>query len=285
VTSSADTVERFRQAVAGPPDDVPLARSALLIARSEYPTLDVDAYEQTLQQLADLLRERLGPDDDLSTRLETTNQLLIREQGFRGDEDSYDDLRNLWLNDVIDRRTGIPITLAIVYVEVAQRAGLPMRGVGLPGHVVVRLDSPESGTAPEDVYVDVFNGGRLLSAQECRRLVRQTYGRRTEFREYFLSAITPRQILQRLLHNLKARALQNGDEERGARAIDLLLAMYPWDLDEVRNRGMLRERLGDYAAALDDLEQYLRHCPGARDSRTVSESVRSLRRHIAADPS
>ena len=132
----------------------------------------------------------------------------------------------------------------------------------------------------EPAYIDVARAGRLLSADDCRQLVREMYGRRMAFHDHYLSAVTPRQLLQRLLHNLKGRALQQGDEERAGRAIELLMAMYPWDLDQVRDRGMLNERLGDYRSALADLEQYVRFRGGARDIETVSQAVRSLRRHV-----
>lgn len=274
-----ETLERFRSAVGGPADEVPLGRGALLVAQAQYPGLDIDGYERRLQHLAGALAPRLDGASDAPARVKVANELLFSELGFHGNEEQYDDVRNLFLNDVIERRTGIPITLAIVYIEVCQRAGLDVRGMGLPGHVVARIEEPEG----EPLYIDVFRGGRLLSADDCRRLVRDTYGRRTEFRDHFLSAVTARQLLQRLLHNLKARALQSGDEECAARAIDLLLAMYPWDLDALRDRGMLRERLGDYPAALDDLERYVHYRTGAPDFEKVSEAVRSLRRHVGAD--
>ena len=276
----AETLERFRAAIAGPPQEVPLARSALLIASAEYPALDVDGCERRLDELAARLAGTLQPAGEPAAGVDAANDLLFSQLGFHGDEQDYDDPGNLYLNDVLDRRAGIPVTLAIIYIEVCQRAGLDMRAVGLPGHVVVRLEPP----AGDEPYIDVFRAGRRLSADQCRRLVRAAYGRRVRLRDSFLSAVTPRQLIQRLLHNMKARALQSGDEERAARAIEFLLTMHPWDLDELRDRGMLRERLGAYAAALADLEPYVRHRPDARDFQTVSEAVRSLRRHVGADP-
>jgi regulator of sirC expression with transglutaminase-like and TPR domain len=136
--------------------------------------------------------------------------------------------------------------------------------------------------AETSLLVDPFHRGRELSEEECRQLVRSVFGRRTPFREHFLEPVTSRQLIQRLLHNLKAGYLQRADEDRAGRVIDLLLAMFPWDLDEVRDRGMLRERIGDYPAALEDLEQYVRYRAGARDIQTVSESVRSLRRQTGS---
>ena len=278
MTAFDSTLDRFRSAVAGPPDAVPIARAALLIAQAEYPGLDVAAYEEQLTALGERLEARVHPAADVRTQLAEAHRLLFEECGFHGNDDEYGDPRNLYLNDVIDRRAGIPASLATIYVTVCARAGIPARPVGLPGHIIVRIEVPPGTDGP--LLVDPHHGGRELSGEECRRLVRNVYGRRTAFKEHFLDPITPRQLIQRVIHNLKAGYLQRGDEERAGRMIDLLLAMYPWDLDEVRDRGMLHERIGDPAAALNDLEQYVRYRTDARDIQTVNEAVRSLRRQI-----
>ncbi|MSQ42401.1 MAG: tetratricopeptide repeat protein [Dehalococcoidia bacterium] len=276
------TLERFRDAVRGPAEEVPMARAALLIAQVEYPDADLDGYERRLQDVAETLSQQLArqPQPIAAKRaVQTANQLLFRELGFRGNADHYDDPRNLYLTDVLRERRGVPVTLAIVYAEVCQRAGLNVRPVGLPGHVICRY-TPAEGEAADALLVDVFNGGRVLTRDDCQTLVRNTFGARAPFREHYLANLAPRQVIQRVLHNLKAGALQRGDEERAARTIDLLLALYPWDLDEIRDRGMLRERLGEVRSALTDLEQYVRYRAGARDIQTVAETVRSLRRHV-----
>lgn len=277
MTTFSATLEQFRHSVAGPVNLVPLARPALLIARTEYAELDVDAYEERLHELGAHLEARIHPAADLRSQLAEAHRLLFDEYGFRGNEDEYSDPRNLYLNEVIDRRSGIPVTLAIVYIEVCRAAGIDARAVGLPGHVVVRVESPEG-----PVLVDPFHRGRELTDEECRQLVRSVFGRRTPFREHFLEPVTSRQLIQRLLHNLKAGYLQQADEERAGRVIELLLAMFPWDLDEMRDRGMLRERIGDYKAALADLEQYIQYRAGARDIQTVNDAVRSLRRQTGS---
>lgn len=277
-----ETLERFREAVAGPPDDVPLARAALLVAQAEYPHIDVDAFERRLQDMAETLTQQLGRQPfrpRARAMVQAVNQLLFRELGFRGNVDHYEDPRNLYLSDVLSERLGVPVTLAIVYAEVCQRAGLDVQPVGLPGHVICRYSPNDPTDEADEVLIDVFNGGRILTRHNCQELVRGAFGARVPFKEYYLSNLLPRQVIQRLLHNLKAGALQQGDEERAARAIDFLLALYPWDLDEIRDRGMLRERLGDLHEALTDLEQYVRYRAGARDIQTISETVRSLRRH------
>ena len=276
------TLAAFSEAVAGNADSIPLARTALLIAQTERPGLDVDAYERRLADIAETLEQQLAQRGRRSTpRLitRTINQLLFRELGFRGDTERYDDPRNLYLDHVLDERKGIPVTLALIYSEIAQRVGLNIAPVGLPGHVIVRYQ-PEGTTEDYDaLLVDVFSGGRPLTQRDCQVLVRNRFGARAEFKPHYLAALTPRQVLQRLLHNLKAGYLQRGDEERAQRVIELLLTLFPWDLDEIRDRGMLRERLGAYPEALTDLEQYVQYRPGARDIQTVTETVRSLRRY------
>ncbi|MPZ99854.1 MAG: tetratricopeptide repeat protein [Dehalococcoidia bacterium] len=281
-----EAIQAFHEAVSGPADEVPLARAALLISRCEYPGLDVDVHERRLQDIADTLAQRLARDAERRPSplrvVQTINQLLYRELGFHGDNQHYDDPRNLYLSHVLSERAGIPVTLAIVYAEVAQRAGLDIRIVGLPGHIVC-LYRPEGGGEADEMYLDVFNGGRVLTVRDCQVMVRNIFGAKVPFKPYYLAGLTPRQVLQRLLHNLKAGHLQRGDEERAALAIDLLLGMFPWDLDEIRDRGMLRERLGEYPLALDDLEQYVQYRAGARDIQTVAETVRSLRRHTDSE--
>lgn len=275
----SELLERFRVTVAGKPGDAPLARAALLIARAETPGLDIDRYEAQLDEWARELAARTIPADGAEARLDAVNGLLFGELGFRGNEEHYADPRNLLLHEVLERRTGIPVSLAIVAVDVCQRAGLELRAVGLPGHVVTRLDD-ENG---EPLFCDVFRGGARRSVEQLQQIVRSVYGARTPFRDHFLDPLTPRQVLQRLLHNLKGRALQRGDDAQAERAIELLLALFPWDLDEVRDRGRLRERAGDYAAALPDLEAYVRFRPDAPDHATISEAVHTLRRHLAAE--
>ena len=276
----ADLTERFRATIGGPGHDVPLARAALLIAQGERPGLDIEPHEARLREWARRLEARLHPAAEPLAQVEAANELLFGELGFRGNEDDYSDPRNLLLDEVMERRTGIPITLAIIYVEVCRAAGLDVRGVGMPGHVIVR-SAPRDGDDP--LYVDVFHGGALLSVADCERIVGSIYGAATPFRDHFIDPVTPRQLLQRLLHNLKANALRRGDEPQAERAIELLLTLAPWDLDEMRDRGRLHERLGRYAEALSDLDTYLRHRPDARDAATIADTVRLLRRYAGAE--
>lgn len=278
--SLALLAEQFRTTLGEPGQPAAPARAALVIAQGEQPGLDTDLYEAQLRDWGRRLEARVHPAAEPLAQIETANELLFGELGFRGNEEEYADPRNLLLDEVIERRTGIPITLAIIYVEVCRAAGLDMRGVGMPGHVIVRNAArPDE----ETLFVDVFREGALLTVADCEGIVRSIYGSATPFKEHFLDPVTPRQLLQRLLYNLKANALRRGDEAQAERAIELLLVLAPWDLDEMRDRGRLRERLGRYAEALTDLETYLEYRPGARDAATIADTVRSLRRHAGAE--
>lgn len=283
MSSIEETLDAFRTVTSGPAEEVPLARAALVAARVEYPDLDIDSHERRLQDIAETLDQQLSRSnvrDNARRTVMTVNQLLYRELGFRGNTEHYEDPRNLYLNYVLSERRGIPVSLAIVYSEVCQRVGLDVKPVGLPGHVICRYRPESAETEDDELLLDVFAMGRLLTRSDCQALVRNIFGARIAFKDHYLASLQPRQVLQRLLHNLKAGYLQRGEEERAGRIIDLLLVLFPWDLDEIRDRGMLRERLGDSAAALDDLEQYIQYRPGARDFQLVSETVRSLRRHV-----
>ena len=202
MSALAELLERFRLTVAGKADEVPLARAALLIAAAESPGVDVERYELQLDEWGRKLEARIHPATEPERRLQAVNELLFAELGFRGNEEQYSDPRNLLLNEVIERRTGIPVSLAIVAVEVCQRAGLDVRAVGLPGHVVTRMERGHGDDGPP-LFSDVFRAGAIRSVDDLRQIVRSIYGRRTPFREHFLDPLTPRQVLQRLLHNLK----------------------------------------------------------------------------------
>ena len=283
----------FRALTDGPPDDVPLARGALLIALAEQPGLDVGAYEQRIARIGEEARRRLAATvgDPLPARAAPLHELLFDELGFHGDEQRSGSVAGLLLSGVLDERRGMPVTLALLYAEVGRRAGLPTDVVGLPGHVIARLGAPPppgaepeggqegAGDAGATTLVDVFAGGRLLSAADCRTMVRSIYGGRTSASPHMLAAITARQVLQRMILTLKALAAEEGDDERRGRALELQLALFPWDLDGIRERGLLRERSERYAEAIPDLESYVRHRPAAPDAHAVAEALRTARAH------
>ena len=283
----------------GPPDEVPLARGALLIALAERPGLDVNAYEERIARIAEEARRRLSATagDPLPARAAPLHELLFDELAFHGDEQHSGSGETLLLSDVLDSRRGMPITLALLYAEIGRRAGLPADVVGLPGYVIARLGAPPepdaepprdgdagapTGEAGVPTHVDVFGGGRLLSIADCRTIVRRIYGGRTVASPHMLAAITSRQVLQRMILTLKALTPEDDNDERRGRALELQLALFPWDLDGIRERGLLRERCERYAEAIPDLEAYVRYRPAAPDAHTVAEALRTARAHERA---
>jgi regulator of sirC expression with transglutaminase-like and TPR domain len=249
-----------------------LDQAALALAAEEYPALDVQACLDRLDELAERVKGRVSPLGRSAQRIEALRAVLFEDERFRGNEKDYYDARNSYLNQVLERRLGIPITLSLLFMEVGRRAGLSLGGVGFPGHFLVKLD-PDFGT---EIFVDAYNGGELLTADECvARFKHLVQGR--EFDSRYLQAVPPRQILARMLHNLKRIYVEQGDDVRAYWVIDRLLLLHPDAMDEVRDRGLVEARLGLKPAAARDLEAYLAHAPQAADSGDVRELLATLR--------
>lgn len=253
-----------------------LDEASLAIAAEEYAGLDTGAYLAQLDALAERVRRRAPMPHRAAITLRAVRDVLFEDEGFKGNERSYYDPRNSYLNEVLDRRLGIPISLSVLFMEVARRAGLALEGVGFPGHFLAKL-RPEAG--PE-VFIDAYNGGELLTADECvARFKHLSHGR--EFDERFLQGVAPRQILGRMLHNLKRIYVEQGDDVRAFWVIDRLLLLAPDAIDEVRDRGLVEARLGLKPAAARDLAAYLEREPGAADAGEVRELLATLRAHPA----
>jgi regulator of sirC expression with transglutaminase-like and TPR domain len=254
-------------------DPVPLDEAALAIAQEEYPTLDPGAYLARLDLLAARVRRR-APAGRSSTLLHALRKVLFEEEGITGNESDYADPRNSFLNEVLDRRLGIPISLSVVYMEVARRVGLSLAGVGFPGHFLAKATLP-SGT---EVFVDGFHGGELLSADECVARYRARTGGRDLDRRH-LDAIGGRQILARMLHNLRRTYLERRDDVRAWWVLDRILLLAPGQLEALRDRGIVSARLGAAAAARRDLEAYLSGAASAGDADDVRRLLGALRGH------
>ncbi len=264
--------EELSVLTSAPDHEVPLDRAALVIAQEEYPQLDVQAYLDRLDAMATELAAEIDLETGPRAALRDLSAFLFERQGFRGNTEDYEDPRNSYLNDVLDRRLGIPISLSVVYIAVARRLGLDVKGVGLPGHFIVKFDTPD-----ETLFVDPFHGGRFISREECFQLAERALGRRVARNDALLAAATNRQILTRMLYNLKAVYLKRGDLRRALGVSELILAIFPWDLDELRDRGMLHHRLGENAAARRDLDLYLRYRGDARDADAVRRTLDAIR--------
>jgi len=268
--------ERWKEIVAGPEEEIDLAEAALLIAAHEYPGLDVFAYLRRLQELGTELKRRLRPDISPTDTVIALNRYLFEELGFSGNTQDYYDPRNSFLNDVLDRRTGIPITLSTVYIAVGRRAGVSVHGVGLPGHFVVRVV-----TAGGDALVDPFNGGTVLTPQDCQDRLDRIYGGRLRMAADMLAPCPPRAVLARTLRNLKAIYLKADDHTRALRTAELLVLLNPGDMEEVRDRGLVLADLECYALAAADLEAYVQAAPHSPEAPPLRARIAELRHRAA----
>lgn len=258
-------------------DKLELDRCALLIAAEEYPACNIDDYIARLDQLGDDFRQRSRCDEETSSILLRLRDFLFVELGFHGNEQDYFDPRNSFLNEVLDRRTGIPITLSAVFLEVARRIGLPLFGVGMPGHFIVKCH-----TVDRVIMLDPYQEGRELTEQDCRRMVSNMSGGNLEFDSSFLHAVNKRQILRRILQNLKGIYTRANDNARLLGVIERLLMVNPDDPVEIRDRGLVHSRLSRFGRAIEDLEGYLEMSPAAPDRDEIKRRIGELRKRQAA---
>ena len=252
-----------------------LARAALTIARWEYPSLDVNAYLERLDGLARGVDGSRRSTDRLG-RLHRLREYLFVEQGFAGNRADYYDPRNSFLNDVLDRRQGIPITLSLVLIEVGKRLGLAVEGIGLPGHFIAgaRLDDSQ-------IFLDPFNGGALLTPESCEQLVGRVLGRKVTLTEEHYAPVSGRQLLSRMLANLKAIYWHREAWDKVVGVIDRLLVLDPKAAGEWRDRGMAWSNMGETQRGLADLERYLTEFPNTADHEAVKGHLRKARQKLA----
>jgi len=253
-----------------------LARGALLIAKEEYPDLSVDQY---LERFAELAREAsrwVNAGANTVEQVQNLSQFLFEHQRFAGNRTSYGDPRNSFLNDVLDRKLGLPITLSVVYIEVGRRAGLKLEGVSFPGHFLVKATDDKG-----ELIIDPFNEGAILDLEQLRSRLNQVYGQPVELHPAMLRAATSRQILSRMLRNLKGVYVAASDWMRAIAALDRILILEPHSLEDILERAKLYETLECFQAALDDLQSFLSIAPDHAVAEAVRESVMRLMRQVA----
>lgn len=265
----------FVRAIDRPDARIDVARAALLVARDEYPGLDVAGYLQRLRAMAETVRPRIERADGPDAAIDTLNDYLFGELGFTGNRDDYYDPRNSFLNEVIDRRTGIPITLSVVYMHVAHLAGLHIRGVSLPGHFIVRYEEAD----PK--FIDPFNAGERLTETDCWHRLLEIFGTPIRFRREWLAPVGNRQILTRILYNLKSIYVRREQIQRAIPVVEKILALNPDAAQELRDLGSMHGMVGNYGDALIYLQQYLLHQPDASDAQTVQLHMKRLITRIA----
>ena len=216
--SNASALEQF--ALAAACDEIDLAQMALLIAAAEYPDLDVTEELQALDSLAAGASRRLGQERDPLARANALSEYLFDEVGFRGNREDYYDPRNSFLNEVLSRRLGIPITLSLVYIEVGKRLAMPLVGVGMPGHFLVRFSPGQ-----EDLMIDPFHRGILLSEQECAQRLQEVAGAAVPWDQSYLAPVSNRELIERILRNLRGVYVRRHDQPRALRTTEWLLAL------------------------------------------------------------
>ena len=256
--------QRFYQEVQKAEGRIDLAAAALYIAQEDYWDMAPGHYLERLDSMAVEVQARLPRGRYPLKIIQVLNEYLFEELKFSGNTQDYYNPDNSCLNCVIDRRLGIPITISLIYLEVARRVRFPMMGVGMPGHFLVRPVIDEM-----EVFVDPFNQGEVLFLADCKARFQQQYGPDVEWRDEFLSGVTPKVFLMRMLLNLKMAYLNLESFEQAVATLDKLLILMPGEPQHVRDRGLLHYELQNYALAQQDLKGYLRSHPRAPDNQKI----------------
>jgi regulator of sirC expression with transglutaminase-like and TPR domain len=254
--------------------DATLDRAALDIARIEYPDLDPDPWLRILDDIAMEVAARAGDLADNRRFVETANSHLFRTLGLRGNAADYYNVRNSCLNDVLDRRLGIPITLSLVYIEVARRLAKPVFGIGLPSHFIVQFNDGDL-----NVFIDPFDSGRFLSKADCIGLVLERVGGIPD--DHFFRPVTPRQIAGRMLQNMKAVYVRTQEFEKALQVFDFILSSGAYAAHEYKQRAAVNLQLQRYRAAQSDLEMYATMAPDAEDRSDVLSQIEAIDRYLA----
>ncbi|WP_017299125.1 SirB1 family protein [Nodosilinea nodulosa] len=273
MTNTALPSQRLYQELQQPTERVSLARAALYLAQEDSPHLVVDDYLAMLDRMAETLRQRLPADGYPLKIIRTINEYLFNDLNFRGNSVDYYDPRNSFLNEVLERRVGIPITLSLVYLELANRIGFPMAGVSMPGHFLVRPTVNEMA-----VFVDPFNRGEILFEQDCNDRLKQMFGEAARLEPQHLAPVPPVAFLVRMLTNLKMIYLQNRDVPKALDAINRILLINPEAVAEWRDRGLIHYQQGQLDQAQLDLERYLYQHPDAADAFEIRRVIEQIER-------
>jgi regulator of sirC expression with transglutaminase-like and TPR domain len=269
-------VQELTALLAGLDLTVPLDFAALQLATIEFPLLDVGLFLRTLDSYASELNDKVKHRASGREFIAAANSYFFDELGFEGNEDDYYDPWNSCLNEVLARRKGIPITLSAVYMEIARRLDRPVFGIGLPGHFIVKYDDGDFAA-----FLDPFHGGRELSAGECRVLAAQTAGVDIAVHPAALLPVTSRQMLMRMLNNLRVIYFKRGAHDKALEVLNLLIAASPESPEEYKQRGLIHIELRRFRQAAADLEKYLFLTRESEEAQEVEEHLKKLRRYLA----
>ena len=246
-----------------------IEKSLKLAQILEYPDLNISKYIEKINEIGNSLKLKIKYVKNSTYLISMLNEHVFEKYGFQGDDEDYYDPRNNFLNAVFDKKTGIPITLSIIYSEVAKYIGLDLKIVGFPGHVVVKYE--------EEMIIDPFYSGRLLTINDLEEILYRNFGDGVEFIPEYLNTATTDQILTRLLRNLKNAYTQSYAYDKAMRCTDMILGIRPESPEEIRDKGILEERLLHYNEALPLLNKYLELEPEAEDADFILELIKSVR--------
>jgi regulator of sirC expression with transglutaminase-like and TPR domain len=269
--------QSFQEIAALQEETFSLDRASLALALEEYPDLDFRAYLRRLDTLAARAEVLVGVDRHPVNIIECINEVLFVQEGLRGNDDDYYDPRNSYLNEVLDRRLGIPISLSVIYIEVARRIDFEIKGIGFPGHFLLR-----HATEDRDIIIDAFNLGRILTQNDCQELLDKVYNGAVAMSDSLVQPMDKRAIVTRMLYNLKGIYTQKEQYLKALAAIDKILMLNPWTPSEVRDRGLLYMQTSLFAKALADLEAYLLHSTAPEDGPNIQNHIKMLRRIVCA---
>lgn len=256
--------------------ELDLGRAALLMAKCQYPKLNVELYIAQFDEIAEIISNRLSSKNPLLI-IKNINEYFFQELAFQGNKENYYDPRNSFLNEVLVRRLGIPISLSVIYMEVARRLGLKIDGVGLPGHFLVKCK-----TEDQEIILDPFHQGKELSQTDCQALLTTIYGSGIELKPSFFRAVSKKEILIRMLNNLKNIYISGNDPARALITLETLLILTPQAINEIKERGIINYRLGKFSQAIKDLEFYLQHSPKTVETDNIRKLLNQIKLEFAS---
>jgi regulator of sirC expression with transglutaminase-like and TPR domain len=277
--ASSDVIQAFAALVRSEIEDerVDILRAALTFSRIDNPALDIERYAHRVDELAVRVAAKIDDPDDPIEVIAALNDVLFREEVFRGDTVDYYSPRNSFLHHVLDRRLGIPISLALVYMEVARRVGFQLFGVGMPGHFLLKHYDVDG----HSILIDAFERGSIVTEDDCRQKLDSIYSGQVALQPEFLLPVTRRQMLTRMLNNLRSIYLSQRDFRRAVQVVNLILVIYPRSPEDMKQRAVLRYNLNDFRGALSDFEEYVKMSPDASDAEEIRQTALSLRRSMA----
>lgn len=255
----------------------PLDRAALVLCLEDYPNLVIEDYLRRLDTLAAQTEVLIGQDRTVSTIMNSLNEILFVREGLHGNTEDYYDPRNSLLSDVLDRKQGIPISLSVIYLEVAKRIGFQVHGVGFPGHFLVKCLDGE-----RELLIDPFNGGKVLTNAQAQELLDRVYGGSMPVQPSFLQTMERKAIISRMLFNLKGIYYQKEMYPKALAVVERILMLNPGTPSEIRDRGLLFMQTSLFAKALADLEYYLATASSPQDTANIEGHIKTLRSIVSS---